>query len=85
MNFNCTEIHKTKIEQFALTKPGNYKQQIEDYLHHFALLTGEAFPLKPYVYIIYAEYPDTVLVRKLDEDEISKHKKKDLIFVNQRK
>lgn len=82
MNFNCTEIHKTKIEQFALTKPGNYKQQIEDYLHRFALLTGEAFPLKPYVYTIYAEYPDTVLVRKLDEDEISKYKKKDLIFVN---
>lgn len=83
MLFDSTNIHKDKIKSFTLVKEKPYKEQIEYYLHHLANLIYEHFPLKKMAYRITEEYSDVVIVEKVEEDDIKKYNKKELIFVNQ--
>lgn len=83
MLFNYDEINKEKIQSFTLVKDKPYREQIEYYLHHLSDLIQEYFPRLPMTYIVVREYPDVVIVNKVEDNEIKKYNKKELIFVNQ--
>jgi hypothetical protein len=83
MLFNSIEIHKEKIQNFTLSKDKSYKEQIEYYLNHLSILIQDYFPLKPMAYTIVEEYPDVIIVKKVEDDDINKYNINDLIFVNQ--
>ena len=82
MLFDYNKIHKEKIKSFTLYKDKSYKEQIEYYLHHLSNLIQDYFPLKPMVYTVVKEYSDVVIVNKVEDEDIKKYNKKELIFVN---